>query len=297
MTISSGRARQALYQPRQRSAADHAWRAIGRCRPRFGCDLGARRSSRRACRSRSPPPTASAMCARACSSTRFRNSDFTAKALLEDLPAGQDIFYRMRFMDHSAPTILSEPVVGRFRTAPSDKRAVSFIWGGDVGGQGWGIDEAKAGCASCGHHAQTAPGFFHPFRRPIYADVPLRTEVKLTNGQSLEERRHRAKIESGRDARRFSRLLQIQSHGQERARVQCGDPDIRPMGRSRGVQRLVTRMSRIGRGEHRRRKLTEKNMMTLAARAGRAFHEYMPIRGTPAEPARSLSKTLLWTVA
>src|SRR6478672_1269763 len=32
-------------------------------------------------------------------------SDFTAKALLEDLPAGQDIFYRLRFMDHSSPTI------------------------------------------------------------------------------------------------------------------------------------------------------------------------------------------------
>src|SRR5262245_23885063 len=35
-------------------------------------------------------------------------SDFTAKALIEDLPAGQDIFYRVRFQDHSAPTILSE---------------------------------------------------------------------------------------------------------------------------------------------------------------------------------------------
>ena len=36
-------------------------------------------------------------------------SDFTAKALLEDLPPGQDIFYRVRFQDHSQPTILSEP--------------------------------------------------------------------------------------------------------------------------------------------------------------------------------------------
>ena len=28
-------------------------------------------------------------------------TDFTAKALLEGLPAGQDIFYRVRFQDHS----------------------------------------------------------------------------------------------------------------------------------------------------------------------------------------------------
>src|SRR5712671_3196730 len=33
-------------------------------------------------------------------------SDFTAKALLEGLPAGQDIFYRIRFEDHASPTLI-----------------------------------------------------------------------------------------------------------------------------------------------------------------------------------------------
>src|SRR6266849_2616528 len=37
-------------------------------------------------------------------------SDFTAKALLENLPAGQDIFYRIRFADLAEPTISSEPM-------------------------------------------------------------------------------------------------------------------------------------------------------------------------------------------
>src|SRR6201984_1136530 len=37
-------------------------------------------------------------------------SDFTAKALLESLPADQDIFYRVRFEDLAAPTISSEAV-------------------------------------------------------------------------------------------------------------------------------------------------------------------------------------------
>ena len=41
-------------------------------------------------------------------------TDFTAKALIEGLPAGQDIFYRIRFQDHASPTILSEPQVGAF---------------------------------------------------------------------------------------------------------------------------------------------------------------------------------------
>src|SRR6516165_485049 len=67
-------------------------------------------------------------------------SDFTAKALIEGLPAGQDIFYRIRFQDLASPTVVGEPVVGRFRTAPADRRAISFVWSGDTAGQGWGID-------------------------------------------------------------------------------------------------------------------------------------------------------------
>ena len=46
-------------------------------------------------------------------------SDFTAKMLLENLPAGQEIFYRVRFRDLAHIGIESEPVVGRFRTAPA----------------------------------------------------------------------------------------------------------------------------------------------------------------------------------
>src|SRR5438270_10680997 len=72
-------------------------------------------------------------------------SDFTAKMLLENLPAGQDIFYRVRFLDLSHPDISSEPVVGRFRTAPGDRRDVSFVWGADVAGPGWGINPDEGG--------------------------------------------------------------------------------------------------------------------------------------------------------
>src|SRR6202020_1499360 len=50
-------------------------------------------------------------------------SDFTAKMLLENLPAGQDIFYRVRFRDLSHADVSSEPVVGRFRTAPDHRLA------------------------------------------------------------------------------------------------------------------------------------------------------------------------------
>ncbi len=42
-------------------------------------------------------------------------SDFTAKALVEDLPPGQDIFYRVRFQDHS---LADDPQRARGRALP-----------------------------------------------------------------------------------------------------------------------------------------------------------------------------------
>src|ERR1700709_2833357 len=59
-------------------------------------------------------------------------SDFTAKMLLENLPAGQDIFYRVRFRDLSHPDISSEPAVAASAPPPPTRRDVSFVWGGDV---------------------------------------------------------------------------------------------------------------------------------------------------------------------
>src|SRR5262249_18038147 len=72
-------------------------------------------------------------------------SDFTAKMLVDDLPGGQDIFYRVSFRDLSHVEIVSEQLTGRFRTAPANKRDVSFVWGGDVAGQGFGINADDGG--------------------------------------------------------------------------------------------------------------------------------------------------------
>ena len=64
-------------------------------------------------------------------------SDFTAKALLENLPPDQNIFYRISFQDLSS-AVFGEAQVGHFRTPSIAKRSVSFLWSGDTMGQGWG---------------------------------------------------------------------------------------------------------------------------------------------------------------
>src|SRR5947208_4366701 len=109
-------------------------------------------------------------------------SDFTAKLLLENLPAGQDIFYRVKFRDLSHFEISSEPVVGRFRTAPANRRDVSFVWGGDVAGQGWGINPDDGGMFTFATMRKHRPDFLLHSADTIYADGPIKSEVTLPDG-------------------------------------------------------------------------------------------------------------------
>src|SRR3954452_15071129 len=110
-------------------------------------------------------------------------SDFTAKILLENLPAGQDIFYRVKFRDLSHVNVSSEPVVGRFRTAPGDGRDVSFVWGGDVAGQGWGINPDDGGMFTFATMRKHRPDFLLHSGDTIYADGPITGEVTLPDGK------------------------------------------------------------------------------------------------------------------
>src|SRR5215470_2282938 len=54
---------------------------------------------------------------RSATADALPDSDFVSKVLLDGLPAGQDIFYRVRFDDISESGIEGEMQVGHFRTA------------------------------------------------------------------------------------------------------------------------------------------------------------------------------------
>ena len=106
-------------------------------------------------------------------------SDFTAKLLVENLSVAQEIFYRVRFQDLGSPTIVGEPQVGRFRTAPADRRSISFVWSGDTAGQGWGIDLSRGGMRTYATMLNNRPDFFIHNGDNIYADGPIAAEQKL----------------------------------------------------------------------------------------------------------------------
>ena len=210
-------------------------------------------------------------------------TDFTAKALIEGLPAGQDMFYRIRFQDHSFPTLLSAPQIGRFRTAPSERRNVSFVWSGDTAG-GWGIDEARGGMRTYATMLKCRPDFFIHSGDHIYADCPIHAERKLPDGgvwknivteekskiaQTLAEFRGNYKYNLlDKNLLAFNAEVPLLAQWDDHEVTNDWCPGEAPGWRG----------------------YVDKSILTLAARGCRAFHEFMPMRETLAEAGRIYRK-------
>ena len=129
--------------------------------------------------------------------------------------------------------------IGRFRTAPADRRSVSFVWSGDTAGQGWGIDEARGGMRTYATMRNNRPDFFIHCGDTIYADGPIAAEVKLPDGTLWKNLVTEDKSKPAETLARVPRQLQIQPARRESARLQRRSPDVRAMGRPRGHQQLV----------------------------------------------------------
>ena len=112
----------------------------------------------------------------------LRETDFTAKLRLVGLPAGTHILYRVLFEDLARPGVFSEVSTGSFRTAPQDRRNISFVWSGDTAGQGYGIDKARGGMRTYETMRKLSPDFFVHSGDQIYADGPFAPELHLDDG-------------------------------------------------------------------------------------------------------------------
>jgi alkaline phosphatase D len=212
-------------------------------------------------------------------------SDFTAKALIEGLPSGQDIFYRVRVQDLEDSRAAGEARIGRFRTAPADRRNVTFVWSGDTAGQGWGIDEARGGMRIYDTMLKARPDFFIHSGDTIYADGPIAAEAKLPDGgiwknlvtdevtkvaETLGEFRGRYKYNLlDRNVVAFNEQVPMLA--------QWDDHEVTNNWSS---SKALAEDSRY----------TVKSVPLLGGRAARAFHEFMPIAATPQEAARVYRK-------
>jgi len=214
----------------------------------------------------------------------FGESDFTAKLALEGLPAGRDIFYRVRFQDHSSPTILGETLTGRFRTAPLEQRSISFVWSGDTAGQGFGIDESRGGMRTFATMLNHRPDFFIHSGDSIYADCAISAEMPLPNGEVWKNivTEEKSKVAETLGEFRGNYKYNLLDHNLRGFNAQV--PVFAQWDDHEVTNDWVPGESVTW---HR---YTEKSILALAARGGRAFHEFMPTRQALAESGRVYRK-------
>ncbi|MCQ0989789.1 alkaline phosphatase D family protein [Jiella marina] len=209
------------------------------------------------------------------------NRDLAVKRLLADLPSDQEIFWRATATDLTDSNAVSEPIIGRFRTAPTSKRSIKFAWSGDTAGQGWGIDEDKGGMKTYTTMAGHDLDFFIHSGDTIYADGPLKEEVELESGGTWKNIviPEKEKVAETLDEYRGQWKYNMMDENLQAFNAQV------PTFFQWDDHEVVNNWS-SSKDLSEDDRYSVKNVMLLAARAGQAFHEMTPIRYMPEEPGR-----------
>jgi alkaline phosphatase D len=202
-------------------------------------------------------------------------TDYTARVDLTDLPANEEVFVQVTFESLDATRARSEPLIGRFRTAPDRRRNVRFLWGGDTAGQGWGIDLQFGGMKAYEAMRQTNPDFFIHCGDNIYADGAMTAEVTDGSGAVIwrnafldvvpEKLKVAETLTEYRRAYLYNRYdVNVQRFSAEVPQIWQWD-DHEVTNNWSPVKELDARY-------------TERRVQTLVGNATRAFLEYAPLR-------------------
>jgi alkaline phosphatase D len=202
----------------------------------------------------------------------LETTHFTSRVTLTGLPAGQRVFYRVRYQDLSDLRTWSEPVSGSFVTPSATPRDVTIAWSADTVGQGWGINPDWGGLKLYETMRRTEPDLFINVGDTIYADQPVLADVRLDDGTHWKNVVTQAKskvAESLDDFRGCHQYNLTDDH----------------------MRRFVAQTAQVVMWDDHevldnwyweRRKdddprFTEKSVAVLAARARQAFVEYNPL--------------------
>ena len=225
----------------------------------------------------------------AASIDAVEDRDYAAKVDLQGLPAGQRIFYEVSFLDLSDLETESEPVRGSFVTPPTEKRNIRFVWSGDTAGQGWGINPDLGGMRIYETMWQVEPDFFIHSGDTIYADGPIYAEARYQDGRTWlgpdgkpwrnvtipekekvaetlrEYRMNYAYNLMDDNLRRFNAAVPMYAQWDDHEVTNNWYWELR---------------------KDKDQRYKEGSVAVLAARALRAFHDYMPTRLHPLEQDR-----------
>ena len=209
----------------------------------------------------------------------LEDSDFTGRLDLVDLPAGQEIFYRVVLQDLRNERVLSEALPGHLRlpalAGAEVARDVRFTWSGDTAGQGWGINEAWGGMKIYEQMRKVNPDFFLHSGDTIYADGPIQAQVKLADGT----------LWNNLVTEEVSKVAETLNEFRGRYRYNLMDANVRRMAAEvpqiwQWDDHEVSNNWSDSKDVSSDKRYTEKNVPLLVARGTKSFMEYAPLRRT-----------------
>jgi alkaline phosphatase D len=212
-------------------------------------------------------------------------SDFTSRVDLADLPAGQEIFYRVTYQDLGDLRTMSIPATGRLRTAPADRRTITFQWSGDTAGQGYGINPEWGGMRIYEQMRLAQPDFFIHCGDTIYADGPMAAErpVLASEGGGPVWRNiitpEKAKVAETLDEFRGNYRYNLMDANVRRFHAEV--PQIWQWD-----DHEVTNNWSVSKDLSADARYSEKRIGILTGRASRAFLDYAPLRQSQDESER-----------
>jgi alkaline phosphatase D len=211
----------------------------------------------------------------------LESSGFSASLDLRELPPGEQIVYRARFESLESPGVFSEPVAGRFRTAPWGPRRLRAVWTGDCVGQGWGIDPARGGLRMYDALLRAQPDVFIHSGDMIYADGPLLPEVKLDDGSVWRNVVTEAKSKVAETVEEFRGNFAYHLMDEQARRFHAAVPMIAQWDDHEVVNNWFPGLQLDYDDRY-----TVKSASLLAARAKQAMFESVPLRRSPDEAER-----------
>ena len=214
---------------------------------------------------------------------------FAAKLDLQGLPAGQRIFYEVGFLDLSDLKGTSEPVRGSFVTPPSERRDVRFVWSGDTVGQGWGINPDFGGMRIYETMRQAEPDFFIHSGDTIYADGPIHAEARKQDGSTWtgpdgKPWRNLTIPEKEKVAETLHEFRMNYAYNLLDGNLRAFNASV-PMYAQWDDHEVTNNWYWELRKDQDQR-YREGSVAVMAARALRAFHDFMPTRLHPLEQDR-----------
>ncbi|WP_134766190.1 alkaline phosphatase D family protein [Nocardioides sp. 1609] len=205
-------------------------------------------------------------------------TDLTGEIDLRGLPSGTDLHYRIRAVDLHDPRRSGPAEVGRLRTAPGRRDDVRFLWSGDIAGQGWGVNPDLGGFRIADAMRARDADFFLCSGDNVYADGPVVESVALPDGSTWRNVTTEAKSKVAETLEEFRGQYQYNLMADnwraflaETAQVsQWDDHEVTNNWYPGEILDDV--------------RYSEKRVDVLAARAHRAFHDYVPVADISPDP-------------